>query len=51
MNPSMPARLPTVTKPLRKRLKTDEMSPGGHMRRAETVDFVGEGEPRTENAA
>ena len=53
MNPCMPTRLPTVTKPLRKRLKTESKrsSIGEQRRRAETVDLVGEGEPRTKNAA
>ena len=52
MKPFMPARLPTVTKPLRKRPRPNrnKVLPEGQRRRAETVDFVDKGEPRTEKA-
>ena len=52
MKPFMRARLPTVTKPQKNdpRPNRNKVPPEGQRRRAETVDFVDKGEPRTENA-
>ena len=52
MNLFMPARLPTVTKPLKNnsRSNLNEVPPKGRRRRAETVELVGKGEPCTEKA-